>query len=279
VEHDIRLKEGESSVIGGIISDSDSIDVGGIPGLERIPLIKYLFSQETKNRVEAEIIIVITPHIVRLPDFQDSDLESLAIMGSGISPRFIGKPVQLGNGKAAEMKPAVPAVGMPAPVQPGATPAQAVPPGTSQQSISTLPVPRLAFVKLAAPPAEISVGGKFTVAVSVENAADAGAANLALSFNPKVLKLVTVQDGGFLGQGGTASSLSPTMDNDNGTATIALTRPAGSAGVSGTGVLANLQFEAVGAGTATITFSQASVADASQKPLPTSSSGTQVTVK
>jgi general secretion pathway protein D len=279
VEHDIRLKEGESSVIGGIITDSDSVGTNGIPGVERIPLLKYLFATETKERQEGELIIVITPHIVRLPDFADSDLESLAIMGSGISPRFIGKPVQLGNGKAAEAKPAAPGAGMPAPVQSGPAPAPAVPPAASQQSISTLPAPRLAFVKLAASPAEVSVGGKFTIAVSIDNAVDAGAATFAVTFNPKALKLVSAQDGGFLGQGGQPSSLSPKIDNDNGTAAVSLTRPAGSPGVSGSGILANLQFEAVGAGTATITFSQASVADASQTPLPTSSSGTQVTVK
>jgi len=279
VEHDIRLKEGESSVIGGIITDSDSVGTSGIPGVERVPLLKYLFATETKERQEGELIIVITPHIVRLPDFADSDLESLAIMGSGISPRFIGKPVQLGNGKAAEAKPAAPGAGIPAPVQSGPAPAPAVPPAASQQSISTLPVPRLAFVKLAASPAEVSVGGKFTIAVSIENAADAGAATFAVTFNPKALKLVSAQDGGFLGQGGQPSSLSPKIDNDNGTAAVSLTRPAGSPGVSGSGILANLQFEAVGAGIATITFSQASVADASQTPLPTSSSGTQVTIK
>jgi len=279
VEHDIRLKEGESSVIGGIITDSDSVGTNGIPGVEKIPLLKYLFATETKERQEGELIIVITPHIVRLPDFADSDLESLAIMGSGISPRFIGKPVQLGNGKAAEARPTAPGAGIPAPVQSGPAPAPAVPPAASQQSISTLPVPRLAFVKLAASPAEVSVGGKFTIAVSIENAADAGAATFAVTFNPKALKLVSAQDGGFLGQGGQPSSLSPKIDNDSGTAAVSLTRPAGSPGVSGSGILANLQFEAVGAGIATITFSQASVADASQTPLPTSSSGTQVTIK
>src|SRR5262245_41334571 len=279
VEHDIRLKEGESSVIGGIITDSDSVSTEGIPGVEKVPLIKYLFATETKDRQEGELIIVITPHIVRLPDFADSDLESLAIMGSGISPRFIGKPVQLGNGKTAEAKPATPAAGMPMPVQSVPAQAPAGPPAASQQSISTLPVPRLAFVKLAASPAEVSVGGKFTVAVSIENAADAGAATFAITFNPKALKLVSAQDGGFLGQGGQPSSLSPKIDNDNGTGAVSLTRPAGSPGVSGSGILTNLQFEALAPGAVSISFSQASIADASQTPLPTSSSGTQVTVK
>jgi len=280
VEHDIRLKEGESSVIGGIISDSDSVAMNGLPGLDKIPLIKYLFGTETKTRTEAEVIIVITPHIVRLPDFEDSDLESLAIMGSGISPRFIGKPVQLSNGNAAEAKPAVPATALPGAVQPTTTPPPPTPPSpTAQQSVESLPVPRLAFVKLAASPAEVGVGGKLTVAVPIENAQDASAASFTLLFNQKALKLLAVQDGGFLSQGGKASSLTPAIDNDTGKVTISLTRPAGSSGVSGSGVLASLQFEAIGPGVATIAFSQASVADASQTPLPTSSTGTQVTVK
>ena len=154
-----------------------------------------------------------------------------------------------------------------------------MPQPAASQSVESLPVPRLAFVKLAASPSEVNSGGKLTVAVLIENAQDAGTATFAVTFNPKALKLVSVQDGGFLAQGGKPSSLSPKIDNDNGTATVSLTRPAGSPGVSGGGVLANLQFEAVGPAVASITFSQASVADASQTPLPTSSSGTQVTVK
>ena len=220
VEHDIRLKEGESSIIGGIIADSDSVSTEGIPGVEKIPLLKYLFATESKDRQEGELIIVITPHIVRLPDFADSDLESMAIMGSGISPRFIGKPVQLGNGKVAESKPATPAAGIPAPVQPGVTPAPAAPQSTAPQSVESLPVPRLAFVRLAASPTEVNTGGKLTVAVSIENAQGASSASFALSFNPKALKLVTVQDGGFLSQGGNASSLTPAIDNENGKATV-----------------------------------------------------------
>ncbi|MCI0621296.1 MAG: cohesin domain-containing protein [Acidobacteria bacterium] len=273
IEHDIRLKEGESSVIGGIISDSDSVSMDGIPGAQRIPLIKYLFGTESKTRSEAEVIIVITPHIVRLPDFQDSDLETLAIMGSGISPRFIGKPVQLGSGKAVEARPGTPVPGTPAPFQPGVTPAAATRPAES------LPIPRLAFVKLGASPADLNAGAKFTIPAAVENAQDASTVSFALSFNPKILKLAGVQDGGFMSLDGKASSLSPRIDNDNGTVTVSLVRPAGSAGVSGNGVLVNLQFEAVGPGTTSISFSQATVADASQTALPTSSSGTQVTVK
>jgi len=280
VEHDIRLKEGESSVIGGIISDADSVAVSGLPGVEKIPLIKYLFATEMKIRNEAEVIIVITPHIVRLPDFQDSDLESLAIMGSGISPRFIGKPVQLGSDKAAEAKPGSPSNGPASPPPPQAAPPHVpAPPPAARQSVEPLAAPGLAFVKMVPSQPEVQASSKFTVSVTVENTHDANAATFALAYNPKVLKLVAVQDGGFLSQGGKAAALTPKIDNENGTATVSLSRAAGSPGVAGSGILANLQFEAIGLGAASLAFTQASVADVSQTPLPTSSSGTEVTVK
>src|SRR5262245_6642447 len=269
VEHDIRLKEGESSIIGGIISDSDSISMAGIPGLERVPLLKYLFGTETKTRTEGELIVVLTPHIVRLPDLAGSDLESLAILGSGISPRFIGKPLQLTGAKAAEAKPGAAAPGASMPTQPSTTPP---PPPATRQSVESLPVPRLAFLKLAASPVEVSAGGKLTVSVGIENVQEFGSASFTISFNPKVLKLVAVQEGVQLRR-------AVAIDTDKGTATISITRPEGAPGASVSGVLGSLQFEAVGPGTASVTFSQASVADASQSPVPTSSSGTQVTVK
>src|SRR5437867_4249025 len=129
IQHDIRLKEGESSVIGGIITDSDNITVSGVAGLSKIPLLRYLFSTESKNRTEAEIIIVITPHIVRLPEYLEDDYASIALLGAGNSPRFIGRPIQLLGDNPPASKAAQPGTGQPAttpgPAGPSAAPAQA----------------------------------------------------------------------------------------------------------------------------------------------------------
>jgi general secretion pathway protein D len=278
VEHDIRLKEGESSVIGGIISDSDSTTISGIPGAIRVPLLKYLFGTETKTKTEAEVIIVITPHIVRLPEFQDTDLETLAILGSGISPRFIGKPVQLGSDRGrASPTPTAPAQ----PGQPRTTaePPSPVPATTTPRAVESLPVPRMAFVRLSPSTPEPSPGSRVTVSAAIENAQNAAALSFNLSFNPKVVKLLSVQDGGFMSQDGKPATVSPRIDNEAGNASVSLSRQPGTSGISGNGVLFNLVFEAVGAGTSSIDFTQASVSDAAQSASPTSSSGTQVTVK
>ena len=272
VEHDIRLKEGESSVIGGIITDDDSVATNGIPGVERIPLIKYLFASEKKDKTEIEIIIVITPHIVRLPDLQDSDLESLSILGSGISPKFIGKPLQLGADQTVSPKPP----NSPAPAPP-TSPSLNSQPGLAAPSPDAPPVPRLSFVRLAPSTTEPALGSRVTVTSNIENAQQVSGFSFGISFDPKILKLVGVQEGDFVNQGGKPLILAPKIDNDSGTALITFSSP--TSGVSGSGTLFNVIFDTVGSGTSPVVFTQATLSDDRQAPLPTSSSGTQVTVK
>jgi len=275
IQHDIRLKEGESSVIGGIITDSDNITVSGVAGLSKIPLLRYLFSTESKNRTEAEIIIVITPHIVRLPEYLEDDYASIALLGAGNSPKYIGRPIHLlGDnvpaGKAAQAGPGQPATA-PGPGGPSATPAQAkVPPAT---------VPRLAAVKLTPSNPEVAVGSRVGVSAMIENAQNVYALSFNLAFDAKVLKLVEVQNGGFLSSDGKIIALAPRIENETGQAVVSITRPPESAGMSGNGVLLNLVFETLTAGTSTISFTQANIRDLSQTTLPASFSSTQMRVK
>ncbi len=64
----ITLKNGESSVMAGLISLADSRSIGGLPFLSRVPGLSYAASDHTKNDMEDDLLIVITPHILRLPD-------------------------------------------------------------------------------------------------------------------------------------------------------------------------------------------------------------------
>ncbi|MFZ0439053.1 MAG: secretin N-terminal domain-containing protein, partial [Candidatus Sulfotelmatobacter sp.] len=65
IEHEIRLRDGESSLIGGIMDDSQTKSLAGIPGLAQIPILRYLFGQVTQDHSEDETVFVITPHVVR----------------------------------------------------------------------------------------------------------------------------------------------------------------------------------------------------------------------
>ena len=68
VEHEIRLKEGEVSILGGLISQVDQKTLNGWPGLAKIPIFRYLFSEDRNQKQEDEVLIVLTPRVVRLPD-------------------------------------------------------------------------------------------------------------------------------------------------------------------------------------------------------------------
>ena len=84
IEHETRLRDGEVNLVGGILEDTESNSLSGYPWLTRIPILKYLFGQEAKDRRENEIIFAITPHIIRAQEVTDDNLR-LVDLGRGSS--------------------------------------------------------------------------------------------------------------------------------------------------------------------------------------------------
>ena len=79
VEHDIRLREGEVNVLGGVIERTDRSVKTGWPGLSQIPFLRYFFSEQTTETLENEVLIVLTPRIVRLPEITVANLRSVDV--------------------------------------------------------------------------------------------------------------------------------------------------------------------------------------------------------
>jgi len=79
IEHEARLSDGEVNLIGGILQDTDTNSLSGYPWLMKIPILKYLFGQETKERQTTEVVFAITPHIVRGRDVMDDNLRILDV--------------------------------------------------------------------------------------------------------------------------------------------------------------------------------------------------------
>src|SRR5437763_11379272 len=65
IEHVVRLREGEANLMGGMLEDSQTKSLSGIPGLAQIPILKYLFGQTAVEHSETETVFVLIPHIVR----------------------------------------------------------------------------------------------------------------------------------------------------------------------------------------------------------------------
>ncbi len=80
VTHDIRVREGEVSLLGGLINDSDSQTITGIPGLANIPFLRRFFTGTANDRSHSELMIAMVPHIIRRPEIS---LENVRTIGTG----------------------------------------------------------------------------------------------------------------------------------------------------------------------------------------------------
>jgi general secretion pathway protein D len=87
IEHEARLADGEVNLIGGILNDTDTISMAGYPLLSKLPILKYFFAQETKERQQSEIVFAITPHIIRSNEVTDENLK-MVDLGSGNSVTY-----------------------------------------------------------------------------------------------------------------------------------------------------------------------------------------------
>ena len=144
IEHEMRLKDGDVNLVGGILEDSETTSLSGYPGLLKVPILKYLFGQENKQISENEIVFAITPHIVRSQDLNEQNL----------------RPVDIGTGSVVEMR-------HPAPDVPANTSAKATPRGAAGTSATPkaaravgmnppAAAPAAAAPNVAAPPPQIS---------------------------------------------------------------------------------------------------------------------------
>jgi general secretion pathway protein D len=70
----IRLKDGETNMLAGLIRDDERTVLSGIPGLVDLPIIGRLFASNRRESQETDIVLTLTPHIVRVLDLSESDL-------------------------------------------------------------------------------------------------------------------------------------------------------------------------------------------------------------
>ncbi len=70
----LRLRDGETNMLAGLIRDDERTVLSGVPGLSDLPLIGRLFARNTKDTQQTDIIMTLTPHIVRILDLTEEDL-------------------------------------------------------------------------------------------------------------------------------------------------------------------------------------------------------------
>jgi general secretion pathway protein D len=82
----ITLRDGETNMLAGLIRDEEREALDGIPGLSDLPLVGHLFGHTTKTKNQTDIILTLTPHIIRVLDLNEADLRPFRVGRDSLAP-------------------------------------------------------------------------------------------------------------------------------------------------------------------------------------------------
>ncbi|HEV2022945.1 MAG TPA: secretin N-terminal domain-containing protein [Terriglobales bacterium] len=266
IEHEIRLKEGEVNLLGGILEEQDIKTLGGIPGLGRIPFFRYFFSDEKKERIESEIVFALIPHIVRSQELSELNTRTLDVgTGTAIDLR------RAGNAEAPRPTAAAPS-GAALVTQPPAT-------VMGPNPVPPRPAP-IGPRALRFDPVESTqaVGSTFVVNIVYSGADPIYAVPVQVSYDPRVLQLLNISNGGFLAGDGQSVALVHREDPP-GTLQVSATRPPGAGGVAGEGPVFSLTFVAKAPGQSSLIITRPGARDANMQMLQVVATPATVTVR
>jgi general secretion pathway protein D len=275
IEHDIRLKEGEISLLGGLLEDVDAKTLSGFPGLSQIPILKYLFSSEHIDKRQNELVMIIIPHIVRAQDLTAFNQRAVDVgTGNVIDLRTMAAKAA----PAQAPTPAQPA--MPTPPQAQQQPQTPGPaPASGQPSAGPTPQTGPVTLKLEVPPQQMTVGSQFAVNAVLTGGQNIYSVPMQISYDPKLMELTDVANGTLLSQDSQPVALVHRDDASTGTLQVTASRPPNAGGISGSGIVFTMLFKAKAPGTGILNITKAQVKDGAMNNVSTSGAQTMVTIK
>lgn len=232
VKNVIRLKDGESNLLGGLLRDEERKSLTGIAGLKNIPILGNLFGSTDKTIDQSDLVLTITPYIIRPVPRTAEDDKPVWIQLEGLSPSDRGGRDEEGG------------MGMEGPGgREGPVPGEAQ--NSDQGGDNQVTLDPANF--------EIPQGREFRISVNVRTQQEVGNLSLNVGFSGQVAKLKDVVEGGMVRQMGDKVPFLKSIAD--GSCTIGFSSPQMGRGFRGGGNLAVLIFEAAGQGNTPITVS------------------------
>jgi general secretion pathway protein D len=275
IEHEIRLKDGEANLLGGIMEDQQTKQLSGIPGLAQIPILKYLFGQTTQDHSENEIVFAVVPHIIRATDVNEMNQRAIDI-GTATTIELHHAPRPAVAPSASTAQPGQ--NGNPSIVPIGSAPNQPARPNPSQPAGQNNPGGNPSFL-FDPPQIQAEKGNTFAVNLLISGAQNVYSVPVQLNYDPKMLQLVNVSNGGFLSQDGQVVTLVHREDESMGQSQITASRPSGAGGVSGQGAVVTVTFEAKASGQTPLTITRGGARDPGLQAITVNGAQASVTVQ
>lgn len=220
----LRLKDGETQALAGLISDEDRQNASRIPGLGDLPLIGRLFSTNRDETSKTEIVLLITPRVVR--NIVRPDMAAMEFM-SGTETVVGGSPLTL---RTVEEGPTA----MPGHISASPTVTRATTPTAGQLAMSLVV------------PAQAQSNSRFVVAVNLAAPTDVQTLSFDLVYDSEKLEIVEMVEGAFMKQNGTQTEFQANP-NGPGRQRVSIRRVTG--GAKGVGSVAQATLLALGSGT------------------------------
>ncbi len=236
VKNTIRLRDGETNLLAGLLKDEERTTHAGIAGLKNIPILGGLFSSTKKAIQQTDVVLTITPHIVRTIPVSEQDLKPLWVGPEGVSTgeRVSGAiPEQELIERRAKL-------------------------GVEQEEAARRAERGQSRIFLTPASARVAQNQEFRVNLNLSTQGEIANMSLSISFDAQLLKLKDAVKGGFLGQLGAEVPFLKNIDNASGSCIIGFSSPEVGRGAKGTGVVATLIFEAQNMGEGAIAVTDAS---------------------
>ncbi len=278
VKNVVRLRDGETNLIGGLINARQGTSVSGLPGVVDVPILNRLFADNNRASDQQDVVFSITPHIVRAPRVTERDLVAMPMGTEQEIKVDTGRPSPFGPPPEPEpqppaappVPPAVPeeAPGEPAPeAEPPEVPTtpEEAPPEAEQERPSTSGPVSMLFT----PPTASAAVGEIVEMVLVAGGADGlSSGNITVTFDANVLDAIDVRAGPFLTIDGKQADFVPIIEP--GQVRIQFARQDDTLGLRGSGHIVRLVFEVKNAGATSIVSATGSLIDSQGDVIPAS---------
>lgn len=275
----LRLKDGETQVLAGLIDDEDRRTANMVPGLGQLPVLGRLFSTHHNDKKKSEIVLSITPRIVGRTKVQDAQaMEFWTGTESSLRSAPLGLR-QLGAVSVSTGAAQAPARTTPLPFAPGQPPVPAAAP-RAPAAVPPVPAPAPAAAQPMSfnwqGPAQAKVGDRFTLTLGAQAAEPVRNFDFLLSYDPVALKAVEVAEGSFMKQQNVPSIFTRDINQPSGQITLELAG-SGDQGAKGTGSVAAITFEVTAAAPRSeITVVRVNPAGATGEALPHAPPGSHI---
>lgn len=281
----INLRDGETVIIGGLIKDEERKGRIKIPVLGEIPILGKLFSSTDDSTIKTDILMSITPNIVRAMELPDKEMQNF---WSGTEDHFDTKPLfTAGDGRSSKkvMDKAATLDAMakreasavrPAEPQKPATPPAPLPPVAESRPANG---PVVATTELKPAEMTVQLGQEMRFEISSGSVKGLYGAIITLGYDPRVIEFKSASEGTLLKKDGQQTSFLFSNNVKAGTVDIYMTRIGDVGGIDGSGTLGALVFQGKSGGSADVTIKSIKLTSFSREPIRTETRGARASVK